>query len=122
MERFLLVAQCYCPLRFLNCKDSLFVKGTSDGNDHLWCRASGLHVFERLGLELSAAQMDYESFNGIHNFTITHAGTRFRIQFAEQTLLTRSMEQLEETICKIAERVLCNGTLRALQNTHRHDA
>ena len=71
-----------------------------------------MHVFERLGRELAAAQLDYESFNGIHNFTITHAGTRFRIQFAEQTLLTGSMEQLEETTCKIAERVLCNGILR----------
>jgi len=69
-------------------------------------------IFERLGLELAGAQLDYESFNGIHNFTITHAGTRFRIQFAEQTLLTGSMEQLEETTCKIAERVLCNGILR----------
>ena len=69
-------------------------------------------IFERLRRELASAQLDYESFNGIHNFTITHAGTRFRIQFAEQTLLTGSMEQLEETTCKIAERVLCNGILR----------
>ena len=66
-------------------------------------------IFERLGLELAGAQLDYESFNGIHNFIITHAGTRFRIQFAEQTLLTRSMEQLEETVCKIASE--CCATL-----------
>jgi len=34
-------------------------------------------IFERLGLELAGAQLDYESFNGIHNFIITDAGTRF---------------------------------------------
>ena len=56
------------------------------------------------------ARKDYESFNGMHNFIITHAGTRFRIQFAEQALLTRSMEQLEQTICELLSE--CCATLR----------
>jgi hypothetical protein len=113
MERFLLVAQ-YARIR--SSLRERQMEMIIAGAEQVACT-----IFERLGLELPGAQLDYESFNGIHNFIIAHAGTRFRIQFAEQTLLTRSMEQLQKTICKIAERVLCNATLRALQNTHRYD-
>ena len=70
---------------------------------------------ERLGHKLSDAEVDYETFAGIHNFIINHAGTRFRVQFAEQALRRKSVEDLEEAIHKVTERVLCNSTLGPLQ-------
>jgi hypothetical protein len=39
-------------------------------------------ILERLGHKLSDAEVDYETFAGMHNFIINHAGTRFRVQFA----------------------------------------
>jgi hypothetical protein len=80
------------------------------GVDEAACR-----ILERLGHKLTDAQVDYESFAGVHNFIINHAGTRFRVQFAEQALLRKSVEDLEEAIHKVAERVLSNSTVRALQ-------
>ena len=72
-------------------------------------------ILERLGEKLSDAELDYESFAGVHNFIIDHAGTRFRVQFTEQTLLGKSAEELEHTIHKVAEQVLSNSTVRQLQ-------
>ena len=72
-------------------------------------------ILERLGHKLSDAEVDYETFAGVHNFIINHAGTRFRVQFAEQTLRRKSAEDLEEAIHRVAERVLSNITLRSLQ-------
>jgi len=72
-------------------------------------------ILERLGNILIDAVLDYESFAGVHNFSINHGGTRFRVQFADQMLLRKSVEELEETIRKVAERVLCNSSVRPLQ-------
>ena len=74
-------------------------------------------ILERLGHKLSDAEVDYETFAGMHNFIINHAGTRFRVQFAEQALRRKSIEDLEEAIHKVAERVLSNYTLRSLRYT-----
>jgi hypothetical protein len=48
-------------------------------------------ILERLGHRLGDAQVDYESFEGVHNFIINHAGTRFTVQFAERTLLRKAL-------------------------------
>ena len=72
-------------------------------------------ILERLGQKLSDAELDYETFAGVHNFIINHAGNRFRVQFSEQTLLRKSVEELEETIHKVAERVLSTSTVHPLQ-------
>jgi hypothetical protein len=72
-------------------------------------------ILERLGQKLGDAELDYETLAGVHHFIITHAGTRFRVQFAEQTLLGKSAEELEHTIHKVAEQVLSNSTVRQLQ-------
>ena len=72
-------------------------------------------ILERLGHKLSDAEVDYETFAGMHNFIINHAGTRFRVQFAEQALRRKSVEDLEEAIHKVAERVLSHSTLHPLQ-------
>ena len=72
-------------------------------------------ILERLGRKLTDAEVDYETFAGMHNFIINHAGTRFRVQFAEQMLRRKSVEDLEEAIHKVAEQVLSNSTLLPLQ-------
>jgi len=72
-------------------------------------------ILERLGHKLNDAEVDYETFAGVHNFIINHAGARFRVQFAEQTLRRRSVEDLEDAIHKVAERVLSSSTLRPVQ-------
>jgi hypothetical protein len=70
---------------------------------------------ERLGHKLSDVEVDYEAFAGVHNFNINHGGTRFRVQFAEQTLRRKSVEDLEEAVHKASERVLSKNLLRPLQ-------
>ena len=72
-------------------------------------------ILERLEHKLSDAEVDYEAFAGVHNFIINHAGTRFRVQFAEQMLRRQSVVDLEEAIRKVAERVLSNSSLRPLR-------
>jgi|SoiMetStandDraft_2_1073263.scaffolds.fasta_scaffold484016_2 hypothetical protein len=53
---------------------------------------SACRILERPGHKLSDAEVDYEAFAGVHNLIITHAGIRFRVQFAEQTLRRKSLE------------------------------
>ena len=72
-------------------------------------------ILEQLGHRLHDAELDYDCFAGVHSFLIEHAGSRFRIQFAEHTLLTKRMEELEETIRQVAERVLANSTVQPLR-------
>jgi hypothetical protein len=69
-------------------------------------------ILERLGQKISDAEVDYETFAGLHNFIIKLAGIRFKVQFAEETLLRKSIEELEETIHKVVERVLCKSAPR----------
>lgn len=72
-------------------------------------------ILERLGQKISDAEVDYETFGGLHNFTIKLAGTRFKVQFAEEALVRKSIDELEEAIHKVAERVLRHSTPRPLQ-------
>ena len=64
-------------------------------------------ILEHLRQKLSDAEVDYESFDGVHNFLIRHDGTRFRVLFTEQAPLRKSPYAIEETIQKILERMLC---------------
>ena len=50
-------------------------------------------ILERLRHKLSDAEVNYETFAGMHNFIINHAGTRFRVslpsrRYAERALRT----------------------------------
>ena len=72
-------------------------------------------ILERLGDHFSDAEVDYESFAGLHSFIVKHAGIRFRLKFSEQTLLRTSVEQLEETIRRVTETVLRAPASRSLQ-------
>ena len=69
-------------------------------------------ILEHLGQKLSDAEIDYESFDGLHNFLIQHDGTRFRVQFTEQALLMKGPYEIEEAIHKVVERVLCATSSR----------
>ena len=69
-------------------------------------------ILEHLGQKLSDAEVDYESFDGLHNFMIRHDGTRFRAQFTEQDLLRKTPSEIEEAIQKVVERVLCATSSR----------
>ena len=64
-------------------------------------------ILEHLRHKLNNAEVDYESFNGLHNFLIRYDGTRFRVQFTDQALLRKSAYEIEEAIHKVVERVLC---------------
>jgi hypothetical protein len=70
----------------------------------LGAKEAACAILERLALQLSDATVDYECAAGVHHFMITYAGTRFRVQFAEQVLLRKS----EVTVSKVVERVLCS--------------
>ena len=65
-------------------------------------------ILERLALQLSDATVDYECAGGVYHFMIAYAGTRFRVQFPEQVLLRKSLKDVEATVSKVVERVLCN--------------
>ena len=69
-------------------------------------------ILEHLGQKLSDAEVDYENFNGLHNFLIRHDETRFRVQFTDQALLRKSAYEIEEAIHKVVERVLCATSSR----------
>ena len=72
-------------------------------------------ILEHLRQKLSDAEIDYESFDGVHNFLIRHDGTRFRVQFTEQGLLRKSPYEIEEAIHKVVERVLCATSSRVFK-------
>jgi hypothetical protein len=72
-------------------------------------------ILEQLAEKLSDAKVDYESFDSLHNFIIEQDGTRFRVQFTEQTLLRKNAHEIEEAVHKVVERVLCATSPRVLK-------
>ena len=64
-------------------------------------------ILEHLERKLSDAEVDYESFEDLHNFIIKQDGARFRVQFTAQTLLRKNSHEIEEAVHKVVERVLC---------------
>jgi hypothetical protein len=69
--------------------------------------AAACTILEHLGQTFRGAKVDYESLDGLHNFIIEQDGTRFRVQFNDQALLRKSSYEIEETIHKVVEQVLC---------------
>src|SRR4051794_39628122 len=63
-------------------------------------------ILEHLGQKLSDAEVDYETFIGLHNSLIRHEGTRFRVQSTDKALRRKSEYEKEEPIHKVVERVL----------------
>jgi hypothetical protein len=74
-------------------------------------------ILEQLTQKLSGANVDYERFDSLHNFIIEQDGTRFRVQFTEQTLLRKNAYEIEEAVHKVVERVLCATSPRVLRKT-----
>ena len=72
-------------------------------------------ILEHLERKLSDAEVDYESFDDLHNFIIKQDGTRFRVQFTEQTLLRKNAHEIEKAVHEVVERVLSATSPRVLK-------
>ena len=57
-------------------------------------------ILEHLERKLSDAEVDYKSFDDLHNFIIKQDGTRFRVQFTEQALLRKNAHEIEKRCTK----------------------
>ena len=77
--------------------------------------AAACTILKHLGQTFGSAEVDYESFDGLHNFIIQQDRTRFRVQFTDQALLRKSSHEIEETIHKVVEQVLCATRARVLK-------
>lgn len=62
-------------------------------------------ILESLIERLHDATVDYQCHGGVHEFVVLHAGSRFKIEFPEQSLLRRSEQDLELTAGQIVERI-----------------
>lgn len=60
---------------------------------------------ERLTNEFSDADVDYQCSAGVHEFVVRHAGSRFKIEFSDPSLLRRSERDLEQTVGQLAARI-----------------
>jgi hypothetical protein len=62
-------------------------------------------ILESLIERLHDATVDYQCYGGVHRFVVRHAGSRFKIEFPEQSLLRRSEQDLEQVTAQIVERI-----------------
>jgi hypothetical protein len=62
-------------------------------------------ILEQLIERLRDAEVDYECQVGMHQFIIMQAGSQFRVQIPEQSLLQRTEQQLEDAITRIIEKI-----------------
>ena len=69
-------------------------------------------ILERLTERLHDVTVDYECKAGVHEFLVRYAGSRFMLRFPEQTLLRRGIEELEQIVASIVERIRasCSAT------------
>ena len=62
-------------------------------------------ILERLTDRLHDVTVDYKCTAGVHEFIVCYAGSRFMLRFPEQALLRRGMQELEQTVGQIVERI-----------------
>ena len=62
-------------------------------------------LLERLTERLDDATVDYQCNRGVHEFLVRRAGSRFKIEFSEPSLLRRSEQELEQAAGRIVERI-----------------
>jgi hypothetical protein len=67
-------------------------------------------ILERLIDRLHDVTVDYQCRAGMHEFIVRYAGSRFMLRFPEQALLRRGMQELEQTVGQIVERIRANGS------------
>ena len=53
--------------------------------------------------------VDYKCGAGVHEFIVCYAGSRFMLRFPEQALLRRGMQELEQMVGQIVERIRSRG-------------
>jgi hypothetical protein len=66
---------------------------------------------ERLTNEFSDADVDYQCSAGVHEFVVRHAGSRFKIEFSDPSLLRTSERDLEQTVGQMVARIRAHGQL-----------
>ena len=62
-------------------------------------------ILERLIERLHDVTVDYKCGAGVHEFIVCYAGSRFMLRFPEQALLRRGMQELEQMVGQIVERI-----------------
>jgi hypothetical protein len=62
-------------------------------------------ILECLIERLHDVTVDYKCGAGVHEFTVCYAGSRFMLRFPEQALLRRGMQELEQMLGQIVERI-----------------
>ena len=66
-------------------------------------------ILERLVDRLHDVTVDYRCQAGVHEFTLSYAGSRFMLRFPEHALLRRGVQELERMVRQIVERIQANG-------------
>jgi len=67
-------------------------------------------ILERLIDRLHDVTVDYKCGAGVHEFIVCYAGSRFMLRFPEQALLRRGMQELEQMVGQIVERIRTSGS------------
>jgi len=67
-------------------------------------------ILERLIDQLHDVTVDYKCGAGVHEFIVCYAGSRFMLRFPEQALLRRGLQELEQMVGQIVERIRTSGS------------
>jgi hypothetical protein len=84
--------------------------------------AKACAVLEHLIGRLHDAEVDYQCAGSSHEFLIRHAGSRFTIRFAEQSLLTKTLPHLYALLAPMVERIRANSHRQTPAAPLRHAA
>ena len=71
--------------------------------------AKACALLEHLIDRLHDAEVDYQCSGSSHELLVRHAGSRFTIRFAEQSLLTKTLPDLYALLAPMVERIRANS-------------
>jgi hypothetical protein len=69
-------------------------------------------ILERLTDQLHDATVEYQCVAGVHEFFVRCAGSRYSIRLPELSLLRRSVQDLEQLVGQVVERIRIDSPLR----------
>jgi hypothetical protein len=72
-------------------------------------------ILERLIDQLHDVTVDYKCGAGVHEFIVCYAGSRFMLRFPEQALLRRGLQELEQMVGQIVERIRTSGATTRIE-------
>ena len=76
---------------------------------YLDASAKAYAILQRLKDRLHDAAVHHRFHNGGHEFVACLGGVRFMFRFPEQALLRREMEDIENAVTQIVERIRLNS-------------